>query len=318
MEKGADRGTGRGGLIATLRSRRLVIAIALAAILIPAGIAGYRIHARRAFFDPPSLLSRFPAEDALVLSADFATLRRAGLLTESKGPIEPEYKQFLDGTGFDYRRDLDSLIASFSKSGTFFIARGRFDWKKLRDYAMTQGGACYQDLCRMQGSTPERHISFLPLRDDALALAVSTDDLAATRLTRTAAAVTAQLPAAPVWISVPGAELRRQNSLPPEMHYLLSALTTADRVVITFNPGPQGIEARMDATCRTQADAHVLESQLQSTTGLLKDAMARDKTVSDNELAAMLTAGNFDQTGRNVTGKWPMRKSLLDALTSGL
>jgi hypothetical protein len=303
------------------RSHRfLFLAILLAVVLLAGGIAAYRIHEARAFFNPAALLSRFPAEDALVLSADLAALRHAGLLITSKDPIEPEYKQFLDGTGFDYRRDLDTLIASFSPSGTFFIARGRFDWKKLRDYALRQGGSCYQDLCRMQGSTPDRHISFLPLRNDALALAVSTNDLAATRLTKSAAPVVISLPSAPVWISVPGSELRRQNSLPPEMHYMLSALTNADRVVLTFGAEGQGIVARMDATCRTQDDARVLESQLRSTTGLLKEALTRDKTrsVSDNELAAMLIAGSFAQMDRKVIGRWPVQKSLLDALTSGL
>lgn len=301
-----------------LGSRRFLTAILPAALLFAGAVAAYRMHARRAFFNPPALLSRFPAEDALVLSGDFGALRRAGLLAASGGPTEPEYRQFVDGTGFDYRRDLDSLVASFSPSGTFFIARGRFDWKKLRDYASKQGGGCYRDLCRLQGSTPERHISFLPLRNDALALAVSTDDFAATRLTRASAPITVSLPSAPVWISVPGAALRRQNSLPPEMHYVLSALTTADRVVITFDAGQQGIEAKMDATCRSAADARVLESQLRSTTSLLKEAMARDKTAADNDLASMLTAGNFNQTDRRVTARWPVKRSLVDALTSGL
>lgn len=295
------------------RSRRLVtVTILLAGILLVCGATWSRIAASRAFFNPPALLSRFPAEDALVLSADFSALRRAGLLAESKAPLEPEYKQFLDGTGFDYKRDLDLLVASFSRSGTFFIIRGRFDWKKLRDYAARQGGTCYEDLCRIQGSTPERHISFLPLRDDALALAVSTSDLAATRLTKTADPVTTPLPSAPVWISVPGAELRRQNALPPGLHLMLSALTATDRVVITLGPAAQGIEAAIDATCHTQDDARVLASQLSSLAGMLK------QSASDNELAAMLAAGSFHQADRRVTGKWPVRKSLLDALTNGL
>jgi hypothetical protein len=296
-----------------LRSRRFVtLTILLAGILLVCAAAWSRIHASRAFFNPPALLSRFPAEDALVLSADIAALRRAGLLTESKTTLEPEYKQFRDGTGFDFKRDLDSLVASFSRTGTFFIVRGRFDWKKLRDYAAHQGGSCYENLCRMQGSLPERHISFLPLRGDALALAVSTNDLAVTRLAKTAEPVTTPLPSAPVWISVPGAELRRQDALPPGLHLMLSALTTADRVVITFGPGKQGIEATLEATCRTQDDARVLASQLSSMTAMLK------KNASDNEVAATLAAGSFDQRDRRVTGKWPLRKSLLDVLTNGL
>jgi hypothetical protein len=130
--------------------------------------------------------------------------------------------------------------------------------------------------------------------------------------------VTAVIPAAPVWISVPGEELRRQDALPPEMHLMLSALTSADRVIVTLGPAGDGIEARMDATCRTRDDARILASQLRSTTALLKEALTRDKKVTDDEVAALLTAGSFDQTDRRVTGRWPIRKSLLDALTAGI
>jgi hypothetical protein len=295
------------------RSRRFVtLTILLAGVSLVCWAVWSRIHASRAFFNPPELLSRFPAEDALVLSADFTALRRAGLLTESKSPFEPEYKQFREGTGFDYKHDLDSLVASFSRSGTFFIARGRFDWKRLRDYAAHQGGSCYEDLCRVPGTTPERHISFLPLREDALALAVSTNDLAVTRLTKTADPVTTPLPSAPVWISVPGAELRRQDALPPGLHVMLSALTTADRVIITFGPGVHGIEAALEATCHTQEDARILASELSSMTGMLK------KNAADNDVVAMFAAGSFNQKDRRVTGKWPVPKSLLEALTNGL
>ena len=306
----------------TVARQRIAWATLLAGLLLVSGAVWLRIHSTRAFFDQRVLLSRFPAEDALAVSADFATLRAAGLLDESsdqsKMTIEPDYKQFVEGTGFDYRRDLDSVTASFSRSGNYFIARGRFHWAKLRAYAMREGGSCYQDLCRVQGSRPERHISFLPLRNDAIALAVSTNDLAATLLTKTGQPVTAVIPAAPVWISVPGEELRRQDALPPEMHLMLSALTSADRVIVTLGPAGDGIEARMDATCRTRDDARILASQLRSTTALLKEALTRDKKVTDDEVAALLTAGSFDQTDRRVTGRWPIRKSLLDALTAGI
>jgi hypothetical protein len=303
----------------TVASRkRIALAALLAGLMLVGGAAWFRIHSRRAFFDQKVLLSRFPAGDALAMSIDVATLRAAGMLEASKSPLEPEYRQFLDGTGFDYKRDLDSVVASFSGSGNFFIARGRFNWAKLRAYAVSQGGSCYRDLCRMQGSKPERHISFLPLRDDAIALAVSTNDLAATQLTKTGQPVTNAIPAAPVWISVPGAQLRSQDALPPEMHFMLSALTSADRIVITLGPAATGIEAHMDATCRTPEDARILASQLRSTTALLKETFARDKKAADDEFAALLTAGSFDQTDRRVTGRWPVRKSLLDSLTAGI
>lgn len=300
-------------------ARRQIAGVAILAglLLTAGGIIGYRTYSSLTFFEPRRLLSRFPAEDALAVSIDVSLLRRAGLLGDSKAAPEPDYKQFVDGTGFDYKRDLDFVAASFSKSGTFFIARGHFQWPRLREYAIHQGGSCYQDLCRIEGSRPERHISFLPLRDDAMALAVSTDDLAATRLTK-ASQPLASVPSAPVWISVPGAELRRQNSLPPGMHMMLSALTSADRIVITFVPAGQAIEARMEATCRTLEDAKALATQLQNTTRLLKEAAARNTTAADDEITALLTSGSFYQSDMRVNGKWPVRRTLLAALTDGI
>lgn len=303
--------------VVTVAPRRIAFAAVLAGLAVFAVVAGFRFQSSRRFFEPHRLLSRFPAEDALALSIDVASLRRAGLI-ESKAAPEPDYRQFVDGTGFDYRRDLDSLSASFSQSGSYFIARGRFHWDKLRDYAMHQGGSCYRELCRVAGSRPERHISFLPLRGDAIALAVSTDDLAATRLTKTGPPIAASIPVSPVWISVPGSELRRQHSLPPGMHLMLSALTGTDRIVITFGPAGKGIEARMEATCRTADDAKTLASRLRSVTTLFKEAAARDKQPDDDEITALLTSGSFDQNDRRVNGKWPVRRTLLDALTAGI
>ncbi|HEX4276779.1 MAG TPA: hypothetical protein VHZ74_15585 [Bryobacteraceae bacterium] len=298
--------------------KHIVLAALLGGVLLAGGIVLLQARASREFFDQRKLLSRFPAEDALAMSIDFTTLRNTGLLGQAKVALEPDYKQFLEGTGFDYRRDLDSVAASFSRSGNFFIVRGRFDWRKLRDYTVRQGGSCYQDLCRMQGSKPERHISFLPLRKNAMALAVSANDLAVTRLTKAGPPVTGEIPNAPVWLSVPGSELRRQDALPPGMHLMLSALTNADRVIITVGTAGNGIEAHLDATCRTRDEAKVLASQLRSTTALIKEALQHDKQVADDELATLLTGGTFDQSDRRVTGTWPVRKSLLDALTSGI
>jgi hypothetical protein len=290
----------------------------IAAALLGCGAWGWRTYETNRFFRPAALFSRFPAEDATALSVDFAALRQAGLLAQSKAPLEPEYKAFLDGTGFDYRRDLDTLAASFSQTGNYFIARGRFDWNKLRAYALSQGGACYQQLCRMQGSRPDRHISFLPLRDDALALAVGSDDLAASRLTKEGLPVSTHLPDAPVWLSVPGTVLRSQDGVPPGIRMMLSALKNADRVTLTVSAGGAGVEAHLETNCRTPDDARVLTSELRSTTALLKDADPNDQAIRDDDLVKTLAAGVFEQAGQRVTGRWPVSKGLIASLTSGI
>ncbi|HYA16584.1 MAG TPA: hypothetical protein VEF06_03915 [Bryobacteraceae bacterium] len=294
--------------------RSRVLGIALAGVVCLGGaVAAYEIHATHVFFEPANLLSRFPVEDAAVLSADFALLRKAGMLNESKTALEPDYRNFVDGTGFDYKRDLDSVTASFSASGNYFIARGRFDWKKLRAWAAQQGGSCYQDLCRMQGSTPGRRISFLPLRGDTIALAVSTNDLAASRLANAGAPVTGNIPSAPVWLSLPGAALKGVT-VAGGLEGILTALEHTDRVVVTVQPSGNNIEARMEASCKSPTDAGVLASQLRIATNALRDALASDK----DELAAMLKSGTFDETGSRVIGHWPVQKTLLDSLTAGI
>lgn len=297
--------------------RRVTQAVVAAAILLAGVFLVLKWRDSRTFFDPAVLLSRFPVEEAAVLSADVALLRQGGFLPASTAAPEPEYKQFLDDTGFDYRRDLDLVAASFSATGTYIIARGHFDWPKLEAYAKRQGGNCYQRLCRMQGSKPERRISFLPLRDDTIALAVSTDDLAASRLENPGPKVTAKLPTDPVWLSVPGAFLRHRDALPTSLRVTLSGIINADRLVFTVGTAGQAIELRMQALCGSLDDARILSSQLRSNTTLLKEALAKGAAAHD-DLALTLAGGAFDQAEKLVTGKWPISRALLDSLISGL
>ncbi len=297
--------------------RRVTQAIVGGAILIAGLLLFLKVRDSRTFFNPEVLLSRFPVEEAAVFSADVAKLRLGGFLTASAAPLEPEYKQFVDASGFEYKRDLDLVAISFSTSGTYIIARGRFDWKKLEAYAKAQGGNCYQKLCRMQGSKPERRISFLPLRDDTIALAVSTDDLAAAKLENPGPKVTAKLPTDPVWLTVPGAYLRNRDLLPTSLRVTLSGITTADKVTFTVGQAGGGIELRMQATCRSLDEARILSSQLRSGTSQLKEAVAKDATSFD-ELARTLAAGNFDQRDKVVAGTWPLPPTLLQNLTSGI
>ena len=144
------------------------------------------VRARR-FDSPDRLLARLPSQEAVLLFVDFGALRQAGtldLLNQSRASQEQEYQSFVTATSFDYLRDLDMGMASFQPTGVSFVARGRFDWPRLSAYAVAQGGRCQNAVCRMQGSTPDRQISFQPLRQDTMALAVSKDDWAVAALNR--------------------------------------------------------------------------------------------------------------------------------------
>lgn len=298
--------------------RRITIGILASAIALLAFVVWFKTSHPNDLSGERGLLGHLPNEPNAVLSADFAALRHAGLLTPQNATLEPEYKAFLDGTGFDYRRDLDLLVASFGAGGNYFIARGRFDWPKLRNYAAKQGGSCYDQLCRLQGSTPERRISFLPLSKNVMALAVSTDDLAAARLTKQTQSLSVALPVAPVWMSIPGSALKNPASLPEGLRVSLSGLMETDRVLLTAGPGLRGIEAHLEATCRTLDAARTLESQLRSAAAILKEAIAQNKAKSDDTLAGLLSKGSFDRNATRVTGRWQIDPVLIQGLTDGI
>ena len=169
----------------------------------------------------------------------------------------------------------------------------------------------------MQGSTPDRRISFLPLRPDTIALAVSTDDLAATRLTHIGAKITDPLPPGPVWLTIPGTVLRQPGGLPAGLRVVFSGLVQADRVIFTAGASATGVEVRMDAACKSETDARILVSQLENSVSLLKDAAARNQA-DTSPLSNVLMGGSFTQAGARVTGKWPLGKDLIDTLTEGL
>src|SRR5205807_2453491 len=110
---------------------------------------------------------------------------------------------------------------------------------------------------------------------------------------------------APVWLSLPGAALRQPGFIPPGMRMMISALTTADRIVVNIGPvsmGAGGIEARLDAVCQSKDDAGVLASQLRNTAALIREGIANKTVPPDDDLARMLAAGTFDQTGNRVAG----------------
>lgn len=293
------------------------MAILLGAVALTGSFVALKWRDSKSFFEPRLLLARFPVREATVLSIDFAPLRYMGAVG-SPIAMEPEYRAFVEATGFNFRTDLDSVVATISPKGNYFIARGRFHWDRLQAYALKQGGSCYERLCRMQGSTPERHISFVPLRDDAIAIGVSTDDLAATRLTKPGKAVETAIPEGPAWMIIPGSALRSADSLPGGMRYLLSALSSADHVVVRLTVSPAGIEARLEAPCKTAVDAGILVSQLKTATALLKNAVLADKQAAKDELALTLTAGAFEQNDKVALGRWPIKQGLLLSLLTGL
>jgi hypothetical protein len=252
---------------------------------------------------------------------DTGLLRRSGmldLLAGSGAAEEPDYRKFVEQTGFDYRTDLDAVAASFVNNNVYITLRGRFQWKQLTAYAESQGGECHYSQCIMPGSTVDRNISFFPLKADVLALAVSPDPRAVTSISPGQRKDPATLPSEPVWISVPSFVFRQPDAFPEGTHAFLAPLAHTQKVV--FAAGQQGdrLQLRLEVTCATPEAAAELETQLSGTTDLLKRLIEREHmTPNPRDLSGVLVAGTFQQQKTQVIGTWPLDRSFVEALATG-
>jgi hypothetical protein len=267
-------------------------------------------------------LERLPTRDAVVFYIDFAELRKGGLLqmlAGSKAAEEPEYRVFVMKTEFDYARDLDAVLACFTPHGKYFVVKGRFDWNSLQSYAREQGGACSNELCNVNGSTPDRRISFFPLRPDLMGLAVSPQDSAAADLEAVSARRRPlEVPDAPAWISIPPALLKSGAELPEGTRMFAHSMENTEDVNIALAPQGSRFEARLNVQCRSAEQAALLADQLARITSVLREMIARDKqTPNPRDLSGVLTAGAFQHAGIRVSGSWPLERVFLEGLLAG-
>jgi len=133
------------------------------------------------------LLSLMPDDAQAVLFVDLDDLRRAPVFTDllawaPKPEADPQYRQFLRDTGFDYEKDLSAVAVAFEKDGpqrTFFaVVDGRFDVKKIRAYAVKNGWSQHSGRggffsIPRNGAAAPVHFAFL--RDGRIAMSSRTD-----------------------------------------------------------------------------------------------------------------------------------------------
>lgn len=283
--------------------------------MVAAAVAGFFIWRSRSLSNA-ALLKRLPSTDAMVLYLDFGALRRAGvlqLLDGSKVGEDPEYKSFVASTGFNYARDLDLAMVAFAPTGRFLLLRGRFDWPKLRAYAESQRGSCSGEVCRMAGSTPDRHISFLPLESNVMAMGVSTDDFAAQRLASPGGGPEPQMPGAPVWLSLPASVLRSSENLPEGTRMFAHSMDNADSLTLGLEPEGSRLAAKLNVLCRNEQDATEIAGQLGKITSLLREMIQREhQTPNPADLSGVLTSGSFRAEGRRVYGYWPIERKFVE------
>jgi hypothetical protein len=287
-----------------------------ACVAVGGGVVWYRSRSL------PSLaerMERLPA-GANVLYLDLATMRRTGLLALLSGQNvteDADYTAFVASTGFDYRADLDSVLIGWAGADVYILATGRFDWKAIQEHSARSGGKCWNGVCRMPGSMPQRMVSFAPLSNGMVGMAVSMDEWAVVKLQNKAPnRLTA--PDAVVWAGGVGRNWRESESLPAGTRLFAKALGEAEVVTLGLHGGVGGAEVRLRAECLSESAAGGLESQLRGVTGVFRKYLENvQQKPNPEDLSGILTSGTFSREGAVVTGRWSVQRPFLEKLLSG-
>jgi hypothetical protein len=164
--------------------RRTGILWAVCALAALAAGLGYAVRAERvaAANGLPELVELAPADAMLVAYADLQQLRNSPLIERLGALARParvdrDYARFVGATGFDYRRDLDTVVLAERSSGNsdtiVVFAEGRFHRDKIEQYAL-RSGTLRQENGRavyvMPSTTPGKKISLAFLSGNRLAL----------------------------------------------------------------------------------------------------------------------------------------------------
>jgi hypothetical protein len=271
---------------------------------------------------PAQLSAHLPPSAQVRIFIDVRALRNArilALLAASPAEQDADYRRFVQQTGFDYQRDLQTLLAASDGAKRYFLLSGRFDWARLTAYATANGGVCQNRYCRLPGSEPAKRISFFPLRTSVLALAIGPDPSAASVLAAPNGAAPA-LPAEendPIRITAPGSGLAHSGDWPfSGAAPYLRVLQPAERVTLSAGFLESGdSEVRLRADCATPETAGEMYVQLQRLTQGLRAAIGPDSGAP--ELGKFLGGGQFAVQGNAVAGKWPISRTLFTAAAGG-
>ncbi|MEQ1947996.1 MAG: hypothetical protein ABL995_12455 [Bryobacteraceae bacterium] len=290
------------------------------AILVIAACAGVIAFARwRSLakpYDAAQLLSALPVDRGTLFFVDVDQLRQGGILDAlagSKAVEEPDYRNFVDQTGFDYRSDLNSVAAVFDSGKIYAAIRGRFDWKQLAAYARSQGGVCQYTICTMPASAPDRNISFYPIRRDVLALAVTSEERGVATISP-GQGKPKVIPEDPIWLWAPRQSFQRPDSLPAGVQLLLAPLTNAQSIALSAGPGKNGLRLHAVVALASPNDAVAVAKQFQTLTNSLRQLAPAD--AGSGDLMGLLANGSIEPKGASVIAEWPIAPEFLKSLAT--
>ena len=303
----------------------LALGLALFCVAAILGLLAYRT---RNAWTPQQMAATLPVQDAVVLYVDLGTMRQNGLLNliaGSKAVEEAEYRKFVDDSGFDYKTDLERVAISFQSTGRYVVAVGKFDWNRIKAFALRSGAECVNAICEVKSASfTDRSVSFYPMHNGAIALASATGSggvylISPVQLERNTDQVNSWGASAPVWIRVPSSIWKDPNALPTGARIFGTALAPAANTIFTIEAkSPTQISLRLNAICATPADAEKIRKELDDATQLLRKLLTREgMTPRPADLANLLMRGTFTLQGNRVYGEWPLDMALLHSVFEG-
>jgi hypothetical protein len=274
--------------LASSKTRKILLAVIVVVLLLAGGGGIYLYRESRPLVGPvagppPDVFSLIPSGAPVVAYLDAQTLRTTqnsslqaiGQIVLPTPQQDPDYTQFVQGTGFDYARDLDhaaiamwptSLDASANASGqnrALAIADGRFDQQRIVAYALRVGGHAVQHgavtIYEVPGNPP---VSFEFLSPTRVAMASGKD--ATDLLTNKPSAP--RDPAMQTRIDrVAGAPLfavARTDQLPSSIYasfknspQLLSLVHSIQAITLAGQPQADNLNVTLDAECDSMKNA---------------------------------------------------------------
>jgi hypothetical protein len=283
---------------------------------------GFNFYQHRFVRTDADLVKLLPPGDLTTFYINIAALRHGGLLhllTGITAAPENDYADFVAKTAFDYSRDMDALAGGVNNDNDiFFLIRGRFDWSKLRQFAIAHSGSCDDDACRAPSTKPHRWVNFIRIQPDTIGLAIS-QNASAADLLRPPGRRLQDIPLGdPIWVSVASSLIKDPTVLPKPLQIFAISLQAAQTVTLSAGQPEHDNEAftvQLQASFPNAPSADTTCKQLQIQTRMLRLELAHEnREPNPADLTGLLSAGAFQVGDTHVFGSWPVRKELLNAL----
>jgi hypothetical protein len=290
--------------------------------------------------DQLALVHQLPAGASIVVFADVAQFRSSPFAKElaalaPSSEQDPQYAAFVSATGFDYSRDLDraamALWPRTAPTSVVVLAEGRFDRKRIANYAMQTGRLVRENGHEVyevpeQDSNRKIRVAFLAPNRLALADGPGFDAVLgwaeASHLDSEMSARVAQV-AGTAFFSVARTEDLPQDigldeSRSPQLARILKSIRG---ISLAGQPEADDLNISADATCDSALDALQLMTLLDGLRWMGRAALADPKVRQQigpqwRPLDELLKAASLSRNGRTLRLRVQLTEQMLTVAAS--